>query len=222
MLLLLLLLIMNKKEEIIDLSLKLFNEYGIDKVSTNLISRKLNISPGNLYYYFKNKEDILNEIFIKYEEDFNKKITPITQGNSNIEIYLQSYIDSIFYIQWRYRFFYLNMFSIMKSHSDIHIKCLILTKKNEIILRKIVDGLFFEKMINIQDDDIEHLCDVIKVHTTSWMSYRITVSNKNMTQSLIHKEIMNLLYILKSISTDNGNIFLSKIKRNYISKIRVM
>ena len=48
------------KEKIIETSIKLFNEKGCLNTSTRHIADELGISVGNLYYHFKNKEDILS------------------------------------------------------------------------------------------------------------------------------------------------------------------
>ena len=50
-------------ERILEVTLELFNRFGEPNVSTTLISAELNISPGNLYYHFGNKDEIVNEIF---------------------------------------------------------------------------------------------------------------------------------------------------------------
>ncbi|MDO4485279.1 MAG: TetR/AcrR family transcriptional regulator [Bacillota bacterium] len=51
------------RERIIETSLKLFNEKKASNVSTVQISAEMQISPGNLYYYFANKEEIIRCIW---------------------------------------------------------------------------------------------------------------------------------------------------------------
>ena len=57
---------MKTRDKIIQASIVLFNEQGERNVTTNHIAAHLNISPGNLYYHFRNKEDIILSIYEEY------------------------------------------------------------------------------------------------------------------------------------------------------------
>jgi AcrR family transcriptional regulator len=51
------------KDRIVDAAIHLFNKDGVGAVTTNHIAAHLGISPGNLYYHFKNKEEIVRQAF---------------------------------------------------------------------------------------------------------------------------------------------------------------
>ena len=51
------------KGKILETSIKLFNEKKASNVSTVQISAAMEISPGNLYYYYANKEEVIRCIW---------------------------------------------------------------------------------------------------------------------------------------------------------------
>ena len=58
----------NTYNRIVDASLVLFNEEGERNISTNHIAAHLSISPGNLYYHFRNKDEIIMQLFKRYSQ----------------------------------------------------------------------------------------------------------------------------------------------------------
>ena len=55
------------RDRIVAESLELFNAQGERNVTTNHIAAHLGMSPGNLYYHFRNKQAIIAELFAQYE-----------------------------------------------------------------------------------------------------------------------------------------------------------
>jgi AcrR family transcriptional regulator len=55
-------------ERILDVSLDLFNRFGEPNVSTTVISAELKISPGNLYYHYPAKDELINALFNRYDK----------------------------------------------------------------------------------------------------------------------------------------------------------
>ena len=67
-------------ERILEASLDLFNRFGEPNVSTTLISAELRISPGNLYYHFPAKDDLINALFVQYAQ----ALQPILQASDGV------------------------------------------------------------------------------------------------------------------------------------------
>ncbi|WP_338750477.1 TetR/AcrR family transcriptional regulator [Bacillus sp. FJAT-52991] len=59
----------DKQQRIINSSFQEFSNYGYTDASTNRIVIKAGISKGSLFYYFKNKQDLLNFLF-KYAIEY--------------------------------------------------------------------------------------------------------------------------------------------------------
>ena len=54
-------------ERILEVTLELFNRFGEPNVSTTVISAELRISPGNLYYHYPAKDELINALVDRYE-----------------------------------------------------------------------------------------------------------------------------------------------------------
>ena len=95
---------MKTKDRILDAALELFNEKGTTEISTHHIAAKCGISPGNLYYHFSNKEEIIRAIFhqaLAFVSEQEKTLISTTEAaGSKIEMSL-ALLSSL---NWRYRF----------------------------------------------------------------------------------------------------------------------
>jgi AcrR family transcriptional regulator len=67
---------MRTRDRILDQGLVLFNAEGLPRVSTNRIAAELQISPGNLYYHFKSKEQIVESLIRRFEHRTAPLIDP--------------------------------------------------------------------------------------------------------------------------------------------------
>ena len=105
---------MNTQDRILKAALQLFNEQGTGAVSTNHIAAAIGISPGNLYYHFRNKEDIIRALFERLFSQWNETY----QLPSNRVPALTDFerlIASNYQLIWDYRFAYREMAALLKN-----------------------------------------------------------------------------------------------------------
>ncbi len=106
------------REKIMTAAIELFNEKGVTNVSTVLLSQKLQISPGNLYYYFDNKEHLVRCIWLellapKVEELFHQEtLLESEEGLMDFFLQLSQYTYS-------YKFFYLELPAILNNDPEL-------------------------------------------------------------------------------------------------------
>ena len=91
-------------ERILVTSLALFNRYGEPNTSTGMISAELNISPGNLYYHFPSKDELINTLFEHYAQALDNLLAA-SEDVRNVED-AWFFLHSLFELIWQYRFFY--------------------------------------------------------------------------------------------------------------------
>lgn len=93
------------REKILDESLKLFNLKKSSNVSTVQISTAMNISPGNLYYYFANKEEVIRCI---WNERMKSEVDSLVHTANELKTSdeLLDLLDECFSHFEKFRFFY--------------------------------------------------------------------------------------------------------------------
>jgi AcrR family transcriptional regulator len=104
---------METRERIVDTAIRLFNEEGTGPVSTNHIARALGISPGNLYYHFRNKEEIIRAIYARLRPVWEAAIA-IPSDRPPVLADLLRIITEHFQIVWEYRFYYRELPTLMR------------------------------------------------------------------------------------------------------------
>lgn len=112
---------MKTSDRIIEAAVGLFNEKGTRAVTTNHIAAAAGISPGNLYYHFRNKEDIIRAVFSKMV-DFMEKDASFGSGGCVLPSpgHLEALFKDLLSIHWQYRFFFLELASLLRRDKKLH------------------------------------------------------------------------------------------------------
>jgi len=91
------------RERIVQHSLELFNEHGERNISTNHIAAHLEMSPGNLYYHFANKQEIIAVLFDQYQGLVDSFLRPPVGRAVTVED-KRCYFRAVLSAMWSYRF----------------------------------------------------------------------------------------------------------------------
>ncbi len=60
------------RERVLNAALELFNERGSASVTTNHVAALAGISPGNLYYWFSDKNEIVRELYAQFVAEYEQ------------------------------------------------------------------------------------------------------------------------------------------------------
>ena len=63
---------MDKKLKVMNVAIELFATRGFDKTSINLICEEAGVSKGLIFHHFKNKDDLLRQVFLRMAEIMNE------------------------------------------------------------------------------------------------------------------------------------------------------
>ncbi|MDH1517813.1 TetR/AcrR family transcriptional regulator [Acinetobacter johnsonii] len=169
------------KERILQLSLQLFNERGERSVTTNHIAAELNMSPGNLYYHFRNKSEIIKELMEQYQgETLQMLALPddrLLDANDKIR-YFQVLSSQL----WAYRFLHRDVYHLVENNEDFRkmYPCFAgqVMQQGQKIYQAFVDA----GLMQMTSSEIEALIINLWIVLTNWtnflyMSGHITDSN---------------------------------------------
>ena len=109
---------MSTRQEILDTALRLFNEQGTAPVSTNHIAGAQGISPGNLYYHFRNKREIIRELFRRMFDMWDQGL-PLPADRPAELTDLQAAVQASYRNIWEYRFAYRELIALLQADADL-------------------------------------------------------------------------------------------------------
>lgn len=169
------------RERILDLSLKLFNEFGEPNITTTVIAEEMNISPGNLYYHFRNKDDIVNSIFIQFDEEINKKLAFPTGRKANVDdIWL--YLHLTFELIWRYRFFYRDLNDLLSRNRKLELNFKQILAHKIRVAQELCQGLRDDNAFEGSNTEIDALATNMVVLASYWLSYEFVRNPRKYTE----------------------------------------
>lgn len=160
----------NTKELILATSLALFNELGEPNVTTNHIADEANISPGNLYYHFRSKDDIVLRLFKRFLTGL-QPLTEVPENNALEAEDLWFQLHLAFEIKGKFRFLYRNLSDLTARISNLDYAMRGLLMRERQATFHMVTGLELKGALRISAREKELLIDTIMLILTYWIPF---------------------------------------------------
>jgi AcrR family transcriptional regulator len=155
-------------ERILEVTLELFNRFGEPNVSTTLISAELNISPGNLYYHYPAKDELINSLFDKYERALSELLNA-SDGVRDVED-AWFFMHSLFELIWQYRFLYRDLNDLLSKNRRLETHFQWLKNKTRSV-RAMLDAMSRSGAVSIDSREVEATATSMVVVLTYWLSF---------------------------------------------------
>jgi AcrR family transcriptional regulator len=180
------------KEKILRTSLALFNNEGEANISSVDIAAVMEISPGNLYYHYKGKDVIIEELFSDFESELRQVLgAPISKPLALEENWIYLYI--IFEEIFDFRFFYFNLTSVLERIPALKPRfSRILALKQRTFLR-LLDNLELDGHLAFKQGEKIILAERLTAHFTYWLPYSELRGFEGSTKALIHEGVYSAL-----------------------------
>jgi AcrR family transcriptional regulator len=173
---------LDTRARILDAALVLFNADGSHAVSTRHIAARLEISPGNLYYHFANKEEIVLCLYERMESQLESILTPRAGETQTFDTVLR-YLDDIFGHLWEFRFFYRDVNSLLREVPGLKERYRDLADRVRIRSRAIFDSMVAAGWMDATPDQLEVLTTNAWIVLTQWFTHRQVVERRRTIQS---------------------------------------
>ncbi len=156
-------------ERILEVTLELFNRFGEPNVSTTLISAQLNISPGNLYYHYRAKDELVDCLFDRYERSLGELLNA-GGGVCDVED-AWFFMHTLFELVWQYRFLYRDLNDLLSRNRRLETHFPAVLKNKTHAVKAMLDGMSRAGAVDIDSREVEATATSMVVVLTYWLSY---------------------------------------------------
>jgi AcrR family transcriptional regulator len=203
------------REKILDTSLTMFNSQGEPNVTTNHIADELGISPGNLYYHYRNKDDIVEQIFARYEAQMDQALLVPEGRLPNLEdVWLQLHL--VFECMWSFRFLYRDLVDILSRNRKLKQRFARILNRAALSSATVLKGLSTAEILRATDDEIRATSENVLLVATFWLNYNIVRGGKpEQTQQELTHGIYQVMLLIAPFLRDAERAHLNTLAQAY-------
>ena len=203
------------RQRILDASLAMFNAQGEPNVTTNHIADELEISPGNLYYHFRNKDDIIEQLFARFEERMDQALTMPEGRLPGLEdIWLQLHL--VFECIWDYRFLHRDLVEILSRNRRLRLRFARILRRADERAHAVMHGLLQAGVMRASGSELAATATNVLVIATFWLNYAAARGDKD-ENAAIRDGIVQVMMLVAPFLRDAERLHLNHLTRAYMT-----
>jgi AcrR family transcriptional regulator len=191
------------RERIVEASLELFNAQGERSVTTNHIAAHLGMSPGNLYYHFRNKQAIIAELFAEYESRVAVFLR-LPEGRALTVADKTFYLEALLAAMWHYRFLHRDLEHLLENDPELAERYRAFAHRCLQAATEIYHGFVAADVLAMDAQQIEALTLNSWIILTSWVRFLCTIRSNpgDLSEELMRRGVYQILALESGYVTD--------------------
>jgi AcrR family transcriptional regulator len=159
------------RERIVETALELFNRFGEPHITTADIAGEMEISPGNLYYHFRNKDEIIAELFTSFERRLDDLFAQPEGRAASVED-LWLFLHLLFEAMWDHRFLFRDLDEILSRSRKLGSRFALIMRRGSRTVIELCRGLVATGSMRASEREISALAENVGLVATYWISYQ--------------------------------------------------
>ncbi len=203
------------RAEILDTGLALFNALGEPNVTTNHLADELGISPGNLYYHFRSKDEIVAQLFADFEARMDEALARPRKRLPTLEdVWLQ--LHRVFECMWAYRFLYRDLVDILSRNRKLKQRFARLLNRAAESAAHVLRGLVDAQILFATPDEIHATSENVLLVATFWLNYNTVRGGKaEPTQAELTQGVYQVMLLIAPFMRDAERVHLNSLVQAY-------
>jgi AcrR family transcriptional regulator len=178
----------------------------------------MNISPGNLYYHFGNKDEIIGELFDAFEARVGLLLTPPPERKVEVED-LWLLLHLLFEAMWAYRFLYRDLDELTSRHHRLGMRFGALIERWSATMLEFCRSMAASGAMRASESEMAATARNIVLLTTYSLSFeRLTHAPASRRASEVDLGVAayHVLALIAPYLVDDARLLLQKLAREYL------
>ena len=205
---------MKTRERILHASLELFNAYGEPNVTTLQIADEIDISPGNLYYHFKSKGDIVTELYDWYERQI-RELLEVPEVEISVDdqwLFLHLLFETIA----RFRFIYQDLVNVLSRYPQLESRFQRILRQKYDASDRICQSFREQGILKASDHETQALCHQIVLTITYWLSFEMLTHLHDKDAVDLGRGVYQVMVLIAPYLREEERKALEKMSQDYL------
>ena len=203
------------QERILEVSLAMFNSFGEPNVTTNAIADEMNISPGNLYYHYRSKDEIVTKIFGQFERELDELFAMGKDRAANVEdtwFWLHFLFEKI----WKYRFIYRDLNHLLSKNRIIETHFKTLLENSQKKTERLMTEMRSINELSATDGEIHAVATNLVMIVTFWHSYAYVMNPRKLDEEkAMNQGVFQVMVLLAPYLQGDARLLFEKLAAEY-------